>query len=99
MARSAEQSSEETQPDNTPQPQPQSISLWAACRSSNPLTVLEPILKRDEADILFLAGNVALVALEIIEWPVAALAVAVHAMARSRFKGLQAMATVAEEAE
>jgi hypothetical protein len=97
MARSAEQSSAETPPDNTLQPQ--SMSLWAACRSSNPLNVLEPILKRDEADILFLVGNVALVALEIIEWPVAALAVAVHAMARSRFKGLQVMATVCEEAE
>ena len=35
----------------------------------NPLTALDPIFKRDEADILFIAGTVALVAFEIIDWP------------------------------
>jgi hypothetical protein len=48
---------------------------------------------------LFIAGNVALVALEVIEWPVAVLTLASHAMARSRFRALRAVAEVAEEAE
>jgi hypothetical protein len=65
----------------------------------NPLTALESVLRRDEADILLIAGNVALVALEVIEWPVAALTLATHAIARSRFKALQAVAEVAEEAD
>ncbi len=64
----------------------------------NPLATLDPILKRDEADILFIAGNVALVAFDLIEWPIAALMLASHAMARSRFKVLQAVGEVAEEA-
>ena len=68
-------------------------------RLSNPLTVIEPIFRRDEVELLFVAGNVALVALEIIEWPVAAIALTLHLMARSRFKGLQVVAEVAEEAE
>jgi hypothetical protein len=65
----------------------------------NPLATIEPILRRDEADILFIAGNVALVALEVIEWPVATIAIALHLMARSRFKALRVVAEVAEEAE
>ena len=69
------------------------ISAW---RVANPLTALDSILRRDEADILFIAGNVALVA---IEWPVAVLTLASHAMARSRFRALRAVAEVAEEAE
>ena len=64
----------------------------------DPLTTLESLLRRDEADILFIAGNVALAAFEVIEWPVAVLTVAAHLMARSRFKGLRAVAEVAEEA-
>jgi hypothetical protein len=48
---------------------------------------------------LFIAGNLALVALEVIEWPIAALTLASHAMARSRFKALRAVAEVADEAE
>ena len=67
--------------------------------TTNPLTTIESILKRDEADILLIAGNVALVALEIIEWPVAVLTLAAHAMARSRIKALQAVVEVAEEVE
>jgi hypothetical protein len=66
---------------------------------SNPIGALETLLRRDEADLLFIAGNVALAAFEIIEWPVAVLTVAVHAMARSRFKALKAVAEVAEEVE
>jgi hypothetical protein len=67
--------------------------------TTNPLTTIESFLKRDEADILLIAGNVALVTLEIIEWPVAVLTLAAHAMARSRIKALQAVADVAEEVE
>jgi hypothetical protein len=78
--------------------QPRSPSESWAHRVPNPLTILEPILKRDEADLVFVAGNIALVAFEIIEWPVAALTLAAHAMARSRFKALQGAADVAEEA-
>ena len=70
---------------------------WAR-RIPNPLTALEPLLKRDEADVVFVAGNVALVAFEVIEWPVAVLTLAAHAMARSRYKALQGAADVAEEA-
>ena len=65
----------------------------------NPLSTIDSILRRDEADILFIAGNLALVALEVIEWPIAALTLASHAMARSRFKALRAVAEVADEAE
>jgi hypothetical protein len=79
--------------------QPSGRSLCSLVRGSDPLAALESILKRDEADILFVVGNIALVALEIIEWPVAALALAVHAMARARFKALRSVAEVAEEAE
>jgi hypothetical protein len=79
--------------------QPSGPALCSLVRASDPLAVLESILKRDEADILFVVGNIALVALEVIEWPVAALALAVHAMARTRFKALRTMAEVAEEAE
>jgi len=79
---------------NRPHP-PSRFSGW---RVPNPLATLDPILKRDEADILFIAGNVALVAFDLIEWPIAALMLASHAMARSRFKVLQAVGEVAEEA-
>jgi hypothetical protein len=64
----------------------------------NPLARLERLLERDEADLVFFAGNVVLVALDIIEWPVAALTLAAHAMARSRLKALQGAAEVVEEA-
>jgi len=47
---------------------------------------------------VFVAGNIALVAFEVIDWPVAVLTLAAHAMARSRFKALQGAADVAEEA-
>lgn len=63
------------------------------------LTALERLLKREEADVVLVAGNVALVAFEIIEWPVAALTLAVHALARTRWKALEAMAEVVEEVE
>jgi hypothetical protein len=58
---------------------------------------LESFLKREEADVIFVAGNVLLVALEIIEWPVAALALVAHALSRSRYKALEVVAEVAEE--
>jgi hypothetical protein len=61
--------------------------------------VLEPAFQRDEAEIIFVAGNIALVAFEVIEWPVAVLAVALHAMARSRYKSLRTVAEVGEEYE
>jgi len=73
-------------------------SWFSGWRVPNPLATLDPILKRDEADILFIAGNLALVAFDLIEWPIAALMLASHAMARSRFKVLRAVAEVAEEA-
>ena len=63
----------------------------------NPLATVEAMLRRDEADVLFIAGNIALAAFEVIDWPVAALAIVAHAMARSRFKALQALAEVREE--
>jgi hypothetical protein len=63
------------------------------------LTAVERLLKREEADVVLVAGNVALVAFEIVEWPVAALTLAVHALARTRWKTLQALAEVAEEVE
>ena len=74
-----------------------SSESWAR-RIPNPLTAIEPLLRRDEADLVFVAGNLALVAFEVIDWPVAALTLAAHAMARSRFKALQGAADVAEEA-
>ena len=67
-------------------------------RVPNPLASLDPILKRDEADILFIVGNLALVAFDLIDWPIAALMLASYAMARSRHKVFQAVAEVAEEA-
>ena len=81
---------------STDQPRLHSES-WAH-RIPNPLTAIEPMLKRDEADLVFVAGNLALVAFEIIEWPVAAVTLAAHAMARSRYKALQGAADVVEEA-
>lgn len=78
--------------------QPHPPSLFSGWRVPNPLATVAPIFKRDEADILFIAGNVALVAFDLIEWPIAALMLASHAMARSRFKVLQAVGEVAEEA-
>ena len=76
---------------------PASSESWVR-RVPNPLAALEPLLKRDEADLVFVAGNIALVAFEVIEWPVAVLTLAAHAMARSRYKALQGAADVAEEA-
>jgi hypothetical protein len=63
------------------------------------LSRVEKLLKREEADLILVAGNVALVALEVVEWPVAALTLTVHALARTRFKGLEAIAEVVEEVE
>ena len=60
---------------------------------------IERFLKREEADVILVAGNLLLVALEVIEWPVAALTLAVHALARSRYKTLEVIAVVAEEIE
>jgi hypothetical protein len=65
----------------------------------NPIPAIERMLRRDEAELILLVGNVALVALEVIEWPVAVLTLAVHAIHRTRFKGLEALAEVVEEAE
>jgi hypothetical protein len=79
-------------------PEPETTSIYSIVLR-NPLPTVEALLKRDEADFLFLAGNVLLVGLEIIEWPVAVLALAVHAMARSRIKALRVVAEVAEEAD
>lgn len=70
-----------------------------AIRFRNPLPAIESLLRRDEADVVLVVGNVALVAFEIIEWPVAALTLAVHALARTRFKALEELAEVADEAE
>jgi hypothetical protein len=65
----------------------------------NRIPGVEGFLKREEADAILIAGNVALVALELIEWPVAALTLAVHALHRSRFKALEVIAEIAEEAD
>jgi len=81
-----------------PTRQPRSPSESWARRVPNPLDVLEPVLKRrDEADLVFVAGNIALAVFDIIEWPVAVLALTTHAMARSRFKGLQGAAGLVAE--
>ena len=66
-------------------------------RIPNPLNTLDPILKRDEADLVFVAGNIALAVFDIIEWPVALLALTTHAMARSRFKALRGAAGLVGE--
>ncbi len=64
-----------------------------------PLSAVERLLKRDEADLILFAGNAALVVLEVVEWPVAALFLFAHLLHRTRFKGLTALAEVAEEVE
>jgi hypothetical protein len=68
-------------------------------RFTNPLPAIEQLVKRDEADLILLVGNLALVAFEVIEWPVAVLTLAVHGLARTRFKGLETVAEIVEEAE
>jgi len=60
---------------------------------------IEKLVRRDEVDIVLVVGNIALVAFEVVEWPVAALTLAVHFLARTRFKALEAVGEVAEEAE
>ena len=96
MSASSQDSLAATPAQTTNQPHPPSrLSGW---RVPNPLATLDPILKRDEADILFVAGSVALVVFDLIDWPIAALMLASHAMARSRHKVLHAVAEVAEEA-
>lgn len=60
-------------------------------RLANPIPSIERFLKRDEAEVILLLGNVALVALEVIEWPVAALFITAHALHRTRFKLLEAV--------
>ena|ERR1022692_3604907 len=66
---------------------------------NNPLPAIERLLRRDETDIVLVVGNIALVAFEVIEWPVAAITLAVHLLARSRFKAIEELAEIAEEAE
>jgi len=79
--------------------QPGSPSGSWARRVPNPLDVLEPVLKRHhEAELVFVADNIALVAFDIIE-SVAVLTLAAHVMARSRFKALQGAAELLEEAD
>ena len=73
-----------------------SVGSWRPPKDLLPK--IEGLLRRDEADVVLVIGNAALVVFEVIEWPVAALTLAVHFLARSRFKGLEAMAEVAEEA-
>lgn len=77
---------------------PHPPSLCSGWRVPNPLASFDLILKRDVADILFIAGSVDLVAFDLIDWPIAALMLASHTIARSRHKVLQAVAEVAEEA-
>jgi hypothetical protein len=64
-----------------------------------PLSTVERLLKRDEADLILVAGNAALVVLEVIEWPVAALFLFAHLLHRTRFKGISALVEVVEEVE
>jgi hypothetical protein len=71
----------------------------ADLRPDKLVPAVERFLRRDEADVILVAGNIALVAFEVIEWPVAALTLAVHLLARSRYKGLEALAEVAEESD
>jgi len=60
---------------------------------------IEKLVRRDEADLVLVIGNIALVAFEVVEWPVAALTLVVHFLARTRFKALEALAEMAEETE
>jgi hypothetical protein len=92
----AQQTTSDAQPQRQSRLPGASLSLAGI---TNPLPTIEKLLKREEADLVLLVGNVALVAFEIIEWPVAVLTLAVHALARTRFKALEALAEVAEEAE
>ena len=66
---------------------------------TNPLPAIERLFKREEADVILVAGNLALVVLEVVEWPVALLTLLVHGLARTRFKALEALAEVAEEVD
>jgi hypothetical protein len=79
--------------------QPQRGLRPPALNPSAVVATVESLLKRDEADLIFVAGNLALVALDLIEWPMAALALLLHAMARTRFEALKSVAEVGEEAE
>ena len=47
--------------------QPHPPSLFSGWRVPNPLATVAPIFKRDEADILFIAGIVALIAFDLID--------------------------------
>ena len=60
---------------------------------------IEKLVRRDETDVVLVLGNIVLVAFEVVEWPVAALTLAVHFLARTRFKALEALGEVAEETE
>ncbi len=53
---------------------------------------VDRFLRRDEAHVILVVGNIALVAFEVIEWPVAALTLAVHLLAWSCYKSLEALA-------
>lgn len=75
------------------------MASTSTLRISNPLPTIERLLKRDEADLILVLGNATLVLLEVIEWPVAALFLVAHMLHRTRFKGLTALAEVAEEIE
>ena len=86
-------------PPLPPLPSVAALCAWRPPPPSDLLPTIEALLRRDEADVVLLIGNVALVAFEVIDWPVAALTLAVHFLARSRFKALEAVAEVAEEAD
>jgi len=89
----------EAEEDENDAPSGFSVRTLSPFHLANKIPGLEKLLKREEADVILLAGNLALVAFEVIEWPVAALTLLVHALARTRFKALEAIAEVAEEAD
>ena len=68
------------------------VLRWAVLQSSR---------KRGETALVFIyiAANVALVAFEIIAWPIAVLPREAHAMASGGFEAPEALASVAEEAD
>ena len=80
-------------------PQQSGLSQPTVIGLPNPLPRIEAILKRDEADIIVVAGNVALLVFGVVEWPIVAMTGVLHLMARSRFKSLEAIADIGEEVE
>lgn len=75
------------------------LSVLSPFHHASKIPALEKFLKREEADVILFAGNVVLVAFELIEWPVAALTLLAHALARSRYKALHVIVEVAEECD